>query len=477
MSGTAIVVGSGPNGLAAAVALAQKGVKVTVLEAKSTIGGGARTAELTLPGFRHDICSAIHPLGIGSPFFRALPLAQHGLRWIEPEIAMAHPFDDGSAAVLRRSLVETARGFGRDANAYRRLMAPLAEGWSDLAPAILGPLTRFPRHPFLLARFGLSALQSARHLARSVFEEEKTRALFGGLAAHANVRLEAPFTASFGLVLGAAAHAAGWPVAAGGSQAIADALASYLCSLGGEVLTDRPVSSTADLPAADITLFDLTPRQVASIAGPRLDERYRRGLERFRYGSAVFKIDYALDGPIPWRADECRRAGTVHIGGTLDEIVSAEDDVARGRVPERPYMIVAQQSLCDPSRAPEGKHTGWAYCHVPNGCTEDTTARIEAQIERFAPGFRDIVLARHVTSPSGLEAYNANYIGGDIGAGAYDGLQMFARPSLRFSPYTTSDPRMFICSASTPPGAGVHGMCGYMAAQAALHRLDGFKSG
>ena len=471
MSGSAVVVGSGPNGLAAAVTLARAGHKVTVLEAAPTIGGGARTGESTLPGFRHDICSAIHPLGAGSPFFRTLSLSEHGLTWLQPEIAMAHPFDDGTAVALRHSLKDTVQGLGRDAEPYRRLMEPIARGWHDLAPAILGPLARPPKNPLLMARFGLPALLSARKLARTMFQDERTRAMFAGLAAHANVRLEAPFTASFALVLGAAAHAVGWPVASGGSQSIADALASYLRSLGGEIVTNTRVESLSDVPAADASIFDLTPRQISRIAGSSFTDAYRKRLDSFRYGSAIFKVDYALDGPIPWRADECRRAGTVHIGGTLDEIVASEEDVARGRIPERPYMIVAQQSLVDPTRAPAGKHTGWAYCHVPHGCTEDMTSRIEAQLERFAPGFRDLVLARHSTSPAELAVYNENYIGGDIGGGAYNGIQMFARPAPRFDSYTTSNPRIFICSSSTPPGAGVHGMCGYHAGLAALRRL------
>ena len=471
MSGTAVVVGSGPNGLSAAITLAQAGHKVTVLEASATVGGGARTAEVTLPGYRHDICSAVHPLGAGSPFFRSLPLAKYGLEWLHAEIAVAHPFDDGTAAVLRTSVEETAQGFGRDAEAYRKLMTPLAQSWQELAPAILGPLARPPKHPLLMARFGLAALLSAGKLARSKFQDERTRAVIAGLAAHANVRVEAPFTAAFALVLGAAAHAVGWPVAAGGSQSIADALAGYLRTLGGEIVTGRRVDSMSDLPGTDVVLFDLTPRQISRVAGASFTDAYRSRIDSFRYGNAVFKVDYALDGRIPWRAGDCRRACTVHLGGTLDEIAAGEEEVARGRTPARPYTIVAQQSLIDSSRAPAGKHTGWAYCHVPSGSTEDMTSRIEAQIERFAPGFRDIVLARRCTGPAALEAYNENNVGGDIGGGAYGGIQMFARPAPRLSPYATSNPRLFICSASTPPGAGVHGMCGYHAGYAALRRL------
>jgi phytoene dehydrogenase-like protein len=467
----AVVVGAGPNGLAAAIVLARAGVRVTVLEACETVGGGSRTAELTLPGFRHDVCSAVHPLAAGSPFFRRLPLDRYGLRWIQPEIALAHPFDDGTAAMLTRSLDETAARLGADQEAYRRLMRPLAENWSTLAPAILGPVVRRPGRPVLMARFGINALRSATGLARSCFREAKTRALFAGLAAHANVRLDRPFTASIALVLGSAAHAVGWPVAAGGSQSIVDALAGYFCALGGEVQTARRVDSLGDVEGAEAVLFDLTPAQILRIAKRGFTARYRQSLARFRYGPGVFKVDYALDGPIPWTAEACRRAGTVHLGGSMEEIAASEQLVAEGRHPERPYMLVAQQSLFDPTRAPPGKHTAWAYCHVPNGSAEDMTDRMEAQIERFAPGFRELILARHITSPAALEAYNANYVGGDIAAGAPDGLQLFMRPAIRLSPYATSDKRLYICSASTPPGPGVHGLCGYFAARAALRRL------
>jgi phytoene dehydrogenase-like protein len=437
------------------------------------VGGGSRTTELTLPGFQHDVCSAVHPLAAGSPFFRQLPLEDYGLRWIHPDIAMAHPFDDGSAAVLRRSLDATAAGLGADAEAYRKLVRPLATDWDELAGDVLGPVLRVPSHPIVMARFGLAAVRSATGLARSRFRRPQTRAMFVGLSAHANVRLDGRFSASFGLVLGAAAHAVGWPVAEGGSQAIADALTRYLEALGGEVRTCERVESLDQVGDAAAGLFDLTPRQVVRIAGERLGTRYRRSLEKFRYGPGVFKVDYALRGPVPWSAPECRRAGTVHLGGSMEEIVASEEAVGRGEDPERPYVLVAQQSLFDETRAPAGQQTLWAYCHVPNGSTADMSERIEAQIERFAPGFRKLVLARHVTSAVDFEAYEANYVGGDIGAGAYDGLQLLMRPAPRLSPYTTSDPRLFICSASTPPGAGVHGMCGYFAAQAALKRLRG----
>jgi len=432
------------------------------------VGGGSRTKELTLPGFRHDVCSAVHPLGAGSPFFRSLPLEQYGLRWVHPEIAMAHPFQDGTAAVLHHSLDETWLGLGADGVAYRRLMRPFSDDWGKLAPALLGPVLRIPRAPVVMAKFGFAAMRSATGLASSAFRDEKTRAMFVGIAAHANIRLDRPFAASFGLVLGGAAHSAGWPVAEGGSQAISDALAKYLCSLGGEIVTGRRVESLDGIDPSSAVIFDVTPRQLESIAGPAFTEGYRNGLTKFRYGAGVFKIDYALDAPIPWTADACRRAGTVHIGPTMEDIHLSELAVARGRHPEKPYVLVTQPSLVDPTRAPAGKHVAWAYCHVPNGSTEDMTGRIEAQIERFAPGFGDIVLARHTMGSQALSVYNENYVGGDIAAGAHDGLQLFFRPVISLSPYRTSNPRIFICSASTPPGAGVHGMCGYHAAQAVL---------
>jgi phytoene dehydrogenase-like protein len=466
----AIVVGSGPNGFAAAITLARAGRSVTVFEAKETVGGGTRSSELTLPGFLHDVCSAVHPMGIASPFFRTLPLQEHGLEWVQPDVPLAHPLDDGTAVVLYRSVEATADSLGGDAKAYRSLMGPLVRDWENLASQLLGPMIRVPRHPMTLARFGLRAIRSASGLAGAVFEGERARALFAGLAAHAILPLERPFTATFGLLLGAAAHAVGWPVARGGSQRIADALASYLRSLGGEIVTGRTIESLEELGAADTLLLDVTPRQLIRIVGQRLPDRYRNRLSRYRYGPGAFKVDIALDGPIPWKANECSRAGTVHVGGTLDEIAAAERAVANGQHPEQPYVLVAQQSLFDPTRAPEGKHTVWAYCHVPNGSKVDMTERIEAQIERFAPGFRERVLATNVLSPGGLEQYNENYIGGDIAGGAHDGLQLFFRPTIGLVPYATPAKGIYICSSSTPPGAGVHGMCGYFAAQAALQR-------
>jgi phytoene dehydrogenase-like protein len=466
----AVVVGAGPNGLAAAIALAQAGKSVLVVEAKETIGGGCRSAELTLPGFLHDTCSAIHPLGLGSPFFRKLPLGEHGLEWIQPPAPVAHPLDDGTAVMMERSLEETARGLGADGAAYRRLMGPIVTGWDALLPDLLAPL-HLPRHPVALTRFGLAALRSARGLAEARFRGERARALFAGLAGHSILPLERAATAAIGLVLGAAAHAVGWPLPRGGSRRIADALAAHLLSLGGEVRTGHVVESLDALPPARAILCDITPRQLLTLAGDRLRGRYRRRLEGYRYGPAAFKLDFALSGPIPWKSADCARAGTVHLGGTLAEIAASEAEVGRGRHPERPYVLLAQQSLFDPSRAPAGKHTAWAYCHVPNGSAMDMTERIEAQIERFAPGFRDLVLARSVLPPARLQELNPNYIGGDINGGAQDLRQMFTRPAPRIVPYSTPARGLYICSSSTPPGGGVHGMCGYHAARAALRAV------
>jgi phytoene dehydrogenase-like protein len=442
---------------------------VLVLEANATLGGGARSAEVTLPGFVHDICSAIHPLGAASPFFKTLPLDKHGLEWIHPSAPLAHPFDDGTAAVLERDLEVTATSLGEDGDSYRRLFDPLVRCADALFADALGPL-RPPRHPLLLSRFGLRAIQSAGRLAGHWFRTEMARGLFAGCAAHAIIPFEKPLSAAVGLMLMIAGHAAGWPLPRGGSQKITDALASYLRSLGGEIEAARPVRSFADLPAAKAVLFDISPRTLETICGERLPPRYRRQLLRFRYGPAVFKIDFALNGPIPWKAVECRRAGTVHLGGTFEEMAEAERSVWENRPPERPYVLIAQQSLFDATRAPAGKHTCWAYCHVPHGSATDMNSAIEGQLERFAPGFRDLVLAKHVTRPADFEWGNANYIGGDISGGVLDLWQTFTRPAMRWSPYTTPNKCIYICSSSTPPGAGVHGMCGYWAARAALRR-------
>ena len=470
----AVVVGAGPNGLSAAVTLARAGCSVVVLEAAGTAGGGCRSEERTLPGFVHDVCAAIHPLGAASPVFSELPLADHGLEWVHPEAPAAHPLPDGRAAVLERSIQATADGLGPDGRAWRRLVGPLAEHWDDLSASILGPLVRPPRHPVTMTRFGLRAMWPAKVLAARAFEGELARGLFGGLAAHAILDLGAPLTSSFGLTFAASGHALGWPAAKGGSQRLTDSLIGYLSSLGGEVATGHRVASLADLPPARVVLFDLTPRQLVAVAGDRLDARFRRRLTRFRYGPGSFKIDYALDAPVPWNADGCAGAGSVHLGGTLGEVVAAERDVAHGRHPRRPFVLTSQPSCFDPTRAPDGKHTFWAYCHVPHGSTVDMTQAIEDQIERFAPGFRERVLARHTMFPADLEAHNANNVGGDVAGGSHGGLQLVARPRLAMDPYAVPIDGLdaFLCSASTPPGAGVHGMCGWWAARSALKQLE-----
>jgi phytoene dehydrogenase-like protein len=467
----AVVVGSGPNGLAAAVTLVGSGLSVLVLEAAETIGGGARTAELTLPGFLHDVCSAIHPLGVGSPFFRGLSLAEHGLDWVQPPAALAHPLEDGRALLVRRSIEQTVPGLGADGPAWRRLFEPLVRSWDPLSEDLLRPLLRVPRHPVLMARFGAHAWRSAEALARSRFSTPGARALFAGLAAHSILPLDKPFTASFGLVLGMTAHALGWPIARGGSQKIADALAALLCARGGEIRTGVRVESLEALPPSRVVLLDLGPRQLLRLAGGRLPARYRRRLERFRHGPGVFKLDLALDGPVPWTAPECAEAGTVHIGPTLEEIVASEGAAWQGEHAARPFVLIAQQSLFDASRAPAGQHTLWAYCHVPNGSTRDMTEPILSQIERFAPGLRRRILAVHRIGAAEYEAYNPNYAGGDINGGAQDFDQLFGRPAWRRVPYATPVPGLFLCSSSTPPGGGVHGMCGYLAARAALRAL------
>ena len=466
----AIVVGAGPNGLAAAIVFAQAGRSVLVIEAQSAIGGGARSAALTLPGFVHDVCSAVHPLAVGAPFFRSLPLEQHGLRWIEPPVQMAHPFDDRSPALLCRSIEETGATLGADAAAWDALLQPFVRRWDELAADALAPI-HFPRHPILLGRFGLVALRSAQALAMRRFTGIQARALLAGMSAHATVPLTQRATASFGLVLAAAGHRVGWPIAAGGSQRLADALASHLRALGGEVVTSAPVRSLNDIPPARTVLFDVTPRQLLAITGDRLSDRYRRAIGRYRYGPGVCKIDWALSEPVPWRDNECARAGTVHLGGTLEEMVVSEAAPWRGEHAERPFVLLAQPSLFDPTRAPAGAHTLWGYCHVPNGSDVDMTARIEAQIERFAPGFRDCVSARHVVKAAELHHHNANLVGGDISGGANTLDQLFFRPTIRRVPYATSDKGVYLCSSSTPPGGGVHGLCGVHAARAALRRL------
>ncbi|HEY4061093.1 MAG TPA: NAD(P)/FAD-dependent oxidoreductase [Puia sp.] len=467
----AVVLGSGPNGLAAAIALQQKGLSVLLLEGKDRIGGGLRSAELTLPGFTHDICSAIHPLAAGSPFFNTLPLHEHGLEYIYPAVAAAQPFDDGTAALLTGSVEGTARGLGADGEAYRRLMAPLVRDWPGIAADVLGPL-HFPAHPVAMAGFGLKALCASTFLARR-FHTKEARGLLGGMAAHSMLPLTNISTSAIALVLMIHGHLRGWPVPRRGSMAIADALAAYFVSLGGRIETGTYIRSFSQLPSSRALLLDLTPRQLLQLGGHRWSSLYRCQLQRYRYGMGAFKIDWALDGPIPFTASGCREAGTVHIGNTLEEMAAGEALTWRGGYPERPFVLLAQQSIVDASRAPAGKHTGWAYCHVPNGSAKDMTETIERQVERFAPGFRDRILARHVMGPAQLEEYNPNYIGGDINGGVIDLGQLFTRPALRSSPYRTSSKGIYICSASTPPGGGVHGMCGYHAARRALRDVFG----
>jgi phytoene dehydrogenase-like protein len=466
----AIVVGSGPNGLAAAVELARSGKSVIVFEAAPEIGGGTRTSELTLPGFKHDVCSAIHPLVLASPFFKSLPLAEHGLEVVHPRFPFAHPLDDGTAAVVERSVAATAERLGgSDKRAYEKLMGPVSERSELIVDQFLGPL-RVPRHPLMFTGFGLKAIQPARSFATRRFDTDRARAILAGCAAHSMLRLTQLTTTGISLLLGSLAHAVGWPALRGGSRAVADALASYLRTLGGEIVTDSPVDSLSQLPKARAILFDTSPRTMLSVAGDRLRGRYASSAKRFRYGPGIFKVDWALSEPVPWTATDCGGAGTVHLGGTVDEITASEDAVTRGDIPERPFVLIAQQSMFDDTRAPDGQHTLWGYCHVPNGSTVDMTERIEAQLERFAPGFKDTVLGRSVMSPAELETYNPNYVGGDINAGAQDLFQFFTRPNWRFPPYTTPDKGIYICSASSPPGGGVHGMCGFYAAQAALRR-------
>jgi phytoene dehydrogenase-like protein len=467
----AVVVGSGPNGLAAAITLARAGCSVVVYEANATIGGGARSAELTLPGFLHDICSAVHPLAAGSPFFNTLPLEKHGLTWIHPEIPLAHPLDDGTAACLYRDIDVTAQRLSGDSSTYERLMKPLARNWESLSTEFLQPMLHWPQDPITLAHFGILALCPATLLAKLIFKGEPARALFAGIAAHSFLPLEAPVSSAFGLVLGLAGHAVGWPIARGGSQQISNALADHLRELGGRIEVNRPVEDLRDLPKSRAILLDVSVWEFLRIAGEQLPSRYRRRLERFRHAPGIFKIDYALSEPIPWKNEACRRAGTIHLGGTVDEIAAAERDVVRGKIPERPFVLVAQQSLLDETRAPHGQHTLWAYCHVPFNSGRDMSDRIESQIERLAPGFRDCVLARHKMPAPDLARSNRNLAGGDINGGAANLMQLIARPILSPTPYRTPLPGVYLCSASTPPGGGVHGMCGYHAARAVLSEV------
>jgi phytoene dehydrogenase-like protein len=465
----AIVIGSGPNGLAAAITLARAGRSVRVIEAASTPGGGARSAALTLPGFVHDVCSAIHPVAAGSPFFWSLKLDRSELDLVQPPSPVAHPLDDGTAVLLERSVADTAVALGPDADAYRRLLAPLVRHWAALVGDLLAPL-RVPRHPVLASRFGWLGLRSLTGLARARFRGERARALLAGIGAHSVLPLDEIPSAAVTLVLTVLGHGCGWPLPRGGAGRITEALAARLASLGGEIVTGRRVESLDELGGARLVLADVGPRDLARIGGARLPAGYRRRLARYRYGPGVFKLDWALDGPIPWKAVECARAATVHVGGTLEEIAAAEAAVGRGEHPDQPFVLLAQPSLFDASRAPAGRHTGWAYCHVPNGSGVDMTDRIEAQIERFAPGFRSRIVARHAMGPADYERYDPNYVGGDINGGRQDLCQLFTRPVARLVPYATPVDGLYLCSASTPPGGGVHGMCGYWAARAALRR-------
>ncbi len=466
----AIVIGSGPNGLAAAIELARHDLDVLIVEAADEIGGGTRSRELTLPGFLHDVCSAVHPMGILSPYYRQLPLSEHGLEWVLPKASVAHPLDDGDAIMLYRSLERTAEGLGRDGRNYIRLIEPLMHDVHGLLADAMGPLG-IPKHPIQMARFGLRGAFSANRLARLLFRDERARALLAGCGGHSVLPLSQPLTAALGTLFLLTAHVENWPVARGGSRSIAEALGSYFRSLGGQIETGHRVETLDALPDAKVVVFDTSPNQLADISGDALPSGYRRRLERFRYGPGAFKVDWALDGPIPWKDERCLEASTVHVGGTLEEICASERDMYAGRISDRPYLILCQQSQFDDTRAPEGKHTGYAYCHVPPGSTVDRTAAIEAQIERFAPGFRDRILARHTTNAAEFEVHNPNYVGGAITGGVADALQLFNRPVTRLDPYSTPNPRLYICSAATPPGGGVHGLGGYHAARSALRRL------
>jgi phytoene dehydrogenase-like protein len=465
----ACAIGAGPNGLSAAIVLAQAGMQVDVFEAEPEPGGAARTMELTLPGFHHDFGSAVHPMAAGSPFFSSLPLADYGLKWIHSPAPLAHPFDDGTAVTLERNLADAEIVLWEDGRAWRNLMEPLALHWPELAEDILRPLLRVPSHPFLLAKFAQDALAPATFVARRRFRNERTRALFAGLAAHSFLRLREPISASYGVVLGAAAHAVGWPIPREGAQAITNALSAHLVQLGGNIATSTRIASFDQLRDYDITMCDITPRQLLLLSQGKFSAGYRWRLKNFRYGPGIFKLDYALSSPIPWKAAECLRAATVHLGGSMAEIAASEAAMASGKTAERPFVLLSQPTLFDPSRAPEGKHIAWAYCHVPHGSTVDMADNLEQQIERFAPGFRDCILARRAWSPVELEAMDTNLVGGDIGGGATDFRQFIFRPTWRY--YATSAEDIYLCSSSTPPGGGVHGMCGYNAAKLALRRL------
>lgn len=467
----AIIVGSGPNGLAAGIVLAQNGKKVKIIEASDSVGGGARTKFLTLPGYKHDVCSAIHPMAMASPFFASLPLQNYGLKWITPEFPVAHPLDNEPAAIMEMDVHRTASGLGRDNQTYLNLFNPIIKDFNDLLPDLLGPFNPFPKNPIKIAKFGLNAIRSASSLINSKFKETRSRALLAGLAAHSIQPLDNIATSAITLVLGTAGHAVGWPMPEGGSQSLSNALAEHFTFLGGEIETGKMISSVEQLSEAKAILFDITPKQILEIAENEIPKSYAKKLNRYRYGPGVFKLDLALDGPIPWKDENCCKAATVHIGGTFEEIAKAESQVFEGIHPEKPFVLLAQQSLFDSTRAPEGKHTVWCYCHVPNGSTQDMTQQIEDQIERFAPGFKDLILFRNKMNAADMQTYNPNYIGGDINGGIQDLRQLYTRPVNLFDPYRIPNTSFFICSSSSPPGGGVHGMCGYHAAQAVLNFL------
>lgn len=467
----AIIIGSGPNGLSAGIALAQKGLSVKIFEASGTIGGGARTEELTLPGFHHDVCSAIHPMAVGSPFLQTLPLEDFGLKWIYPEFPIAHPLDDEPPVILHHFMEQTAQELKEDKQAYLDLFSPFVKRWDELASEILTPFNAVPSSLFLMARFGLKSLRSATGLANSQFQTGRAKALFAGLAAHSLLPLDKLSTAAIGLVLATIGHVKGWPLPRGGSKKISQSMGNYFISLGGKIETNTEISRLGQLPKSKTILFNNTPRQIIEIAGDKLPQTYAKKLTKFEYGAGVFKMDIALDGPIPWKHSRIAKAGTVHLGGTMQEIARGEKRIANNKHPQNPYVLLAQQSLFDDTRAPKGKHTVWAYCHVPNGSTKDMSEPILGQIERFAPGFKDLILAKHTLNTRQLHAYNSNYIGGDINGGSQDITQLFTRPARLLDPYHIPETSMYICSASTPPGGGVHGMSGYNAAQSALKYL------
>ncbi|MEL7834311.1 NAD(P)/FAD-dependent oxidoreductase [Fodinibius sp. Rm-B-1B1-1] len=470
MSYDAIIIGSGPNGLAAGIHLAQKGLSVKIFEKSDTIGGGTRTQELIQPGFYNDVCSAIHPLAKASPFLKSLPLEEYGLEWIQPEVPVAHPLDNQPAGALFRSLDKTIDHLGQDGKTYQKWITPFIDSWDELLTDILAPFSPIPNNPILMARFGLKALRSANGFAKR-YQTKKARAVFAGIAAHGIMPFDDIATAAIGLVLGTAAHTVGWPYPKGGSQAITNAMAQHFQSLGGEIETGVEITSVDELPESQTILFNNTPKQILDIAGKHLPQSYAQKLQRYKYGQGVFKLDFALSDPIPWKDELCRKAGTVHVGGTLAEIAISEKQSANGKHPEKPYVLVAQQSLGDNSRAPSDNHTGWAYCHVPNGSTKNMTKPIIQQIERFAPGFRDCIIDMHSMNTKAMQSYNPNYIGGDINGGRADITQLFTRPTGLFDPYYIPKTNMYIASSSTPPGGGVHGMCGYHAAESVLRRI------